>query len=193
MNQYGQYPQPVYGAPQRTSVPHFLSPSDVFLSSLLSAYGAPQPQYGMAPPPQPQYGMAPPGGGLAPPPKIAGAWYASYFVNMLPHERAEAQAWFAAIDRDRSGHITANEIAGGGKRREARREKREENLIQLAFLFCCFVLIFTHSLCLACTFANTPLGWDTASKLVRVFDKDCTGSIGNHNPNSFHFSFHSQI
>jgi Ca2+-binding EF-hand superfamily protein len=55
---------------------------------------------------------------------------------MLPHERQEAQAWFAAIDRDRSGSITANEIA-------------------------------------ACTFANTPLGWDTASKLVRVFDKVC--------------------
>jgi Ca2+-binding EF-hand superfamily protein len=50
--------------------------------------------------------------GLAPPPKIANAWYASYFTSMAPHERMEAQAWFQAIDRDRSGHITANEIAG---------------------------------------------------------------------------------
>ncbi len=72
-----------------------------------AVYGAPQPQYGMAPPAQ--YPQA----GLAPPPKIANAWYASYFTGMAPHERAEAQAWFQAIDRDRSGHITANEIAGG--------------------------------------------------------------------------------
>jgi hypothetical protein len=73
-------------------------------------YGA--PQYGVAPPVQygqPAYAQP----GLAPPPKIANAWYASYFTSMQPHERMEAQAWFQAIDRDRSGTITANEIAGG--------------------------------------------------------------------------------
>ena len=58
-----------------------------------------------------------------------------------PHERQEMSAWFAAIDRDHSGHITANEIQ-------------------------------------ACTFANVPLGYDTAAKLVRVFDKDHNGWIG---------------
>ena len=59
---------------------------------------------------------------------------------MAPHEKKEAAAWFAAIDTDRGGTITASEIA-------------------------------------KCTFAGQPLGWDTAAKLVRVFDKDFSGSI----------------
>merc|ERR1711991_93411 len=79
--------------------------------------------------------------GLKPPSQgFQQAWYAKFYNDMAPHEKQEAKAWFAAIDRDRSGSITANEIA-------------------------------------QCTFANQPLGWDTAAKLVRVFDKDMSGSI----------------
>lgn len=105
------------------------------------AHGPPQHQYPAAPGQYPaapgQYG-APGGGG--PPQAFQQAWYSSYYQQMTPAEKREATQWFQAIDRDRSGEITANEIA-------------------------------------QCTFANQPLGWDTAAKLVRVFDKDMTGSI----------------
>lgn len=63
-----------------------------------------------------------------------------YYQMMQPHEVLEATAWFGAIDRDRSGHITANELQ-------------------------------------QCTFANVPLGFDTAAKLIRVFDKNYSGHI----------------
>ena len=59
---------------------------------------------------------------------------------LKPPEMQEAQAWFRAIDVDRSGHITANEVQ-------------------------------------KCTFANVPLGFDTEAKLIRVFDKDRSGTI----------------
>ncbi len=167
-------------------------------------YGAPQPSpYGYgAPAAYGQPGIAPPPQGMLRPPATFNGWFTMYYNMMQPHEVMEAQgetgslhtvlkwfllaastgsglaqrvlharmartfgreakrmrwgllcalsrfahfalpspAWFAAIDRDRSGSITANEIQ-------------------------------------QCTFANVPLGFDTAAKLVRVFDKNCTGNI----------------
>lgn len=74
------------------------------------------------------------------PPQTFQGWYTVYYNMLQPHEMQEVRAWFQAIDVDRSGHITANEVQ-------------------------------------KCTFANVPLGFDTAAKLVRVFDKDRSGSI----------------
>lgn len=78
---------------------------------------------------------------LAPPPSsFNGHWYASYYNQMNRQELQEIQAWFSSVDRDRSGSITANELAG-------------------------------------ITFNGVPLGYDVALKLVRVFDKDRSGTI----------------
>ena len=79
--------------------------------------------------------------GIKPPPaSFQNNWYASYYNSLKPNEMQEAQAWFRAIDTDRSGEITASEIQ-------------------------------------RCTFGGKPLGFDTAAKLVRVFDKNFSGSI----------------
>lgn len=64
-------------------------------------------------------------------------------------EWAEIQQWFFAVDQDRSGHITAVEVA-------------------------------------RCTFGGFPLGFETARKLVRVFDRDGTGTITFHEYAAMH-------
>lgn len=65
------------------------------------------------------------------------------------HEWFEIQQWFYAVDQDRSGSITAQEIA-------------------------------------RCTFGGAPLGFETARKLVRVFDTDGSGNVSFHEYASLH-------
>eukprot|EP01089_Gocevia_fonbrunei_P009257 TRINITY_DN2135_c0_g2_i3.p1 TRINITY_DN2135_c0_g2~~TRINITY_DN2135_c0_g2_i3.p1 ORF type:complete len:228 (+),score=62.52 TRINITY_DN2135_c0_g2_i3:50-685(+) len=66
-----------------------------------------QPQF-QAHPPQFQ---APQGFG-PPPTNFNNNWYSSYAAQIQPQEWQEIQAWFNGVDRDRSGSITAQEIAG---------------------------------------------------------------------------------
>lgn len=73
----------------------------------------------------------------------------------------EIQAWFRSVDRDGSGTITANEIAGS---------------TSSLFSFCCLKRSFNSTL--SVTFNGVPLGLDVASKLVRVFDRDGNRHIG---------------
>eukprot|EP01127_Copromyxa_protea_P009782 TRINITY_DN2325_c0_g1_i1.p1 TRINITY_DN2325_c0_g1~~TRINITY_DN2325_c0_g1_i1.p1 ORF type:complete len:236 (+),score=46.02 TRINITY_DN2325_c0_g1_i1:21-728(+) len=110
-NPYGQQQPNPYGAP--------------------SPYGQPNP-YQTAPPPANPYASQQ---GLT-------GWYAIYYNQVMqnPQVLAQVQQWFAAIDRDRSGNVSANELAG----------------IQ---------------------FNGRPLGIAVATKLVKVFDKDCSGEI----------------
>eukprot|EP01092_Planopodium_desertum_P000773 TRINITY_DN1115_c0_g1_i4.p2 TRINITY_DN1115_c0_g1~~TRINITY_DN1115_c0_g1_i4.p2 ORF type:complete len:164 (+),score=40.94 TRINITY_DN1115_c0_g1_i4:116-607(+) len=61
----------------------------------------------------------------------------------------EINAWFAAVDTDRSGHITANELRN-------------------------------------CTFGGIPLGYETAYRLVKVFDRDNSNSIDFHEYAAMH-------
>lgn len=59
---------------------------------------------------------APPTGaptGVAPPPTGFGSnWYSGYYNQAKPNQLYEIMGWFQSIDKDRSGHITSNEIAG---------------------------------------------------------------------------------
>jgi len=86
------------------------------------AYGAPSP-YG-APPPGGRPG-GPPGtvvhqqtttvvtSSAGPPPSsFNNSWFSSYYNQIQQQEMYEIQAWFRSVDRDGSGSITANEIAG---------------------------------------------------------------------------------
>jgi len=53
------------------------------------------------------------GGGMPPPPSTGfnNSWFAQFYNQINPQEMYEIQSWFASIDLDRSGSITANEIA----------------------------------------------------------------------------------
>jgi len=74
------------------------------------------PVGGQYPPVGGQYppvgGMAPPMGGMAPqgPPSSFQGWFTIYYNMIQPHELLEITSWFQAIDKDRSGRITAAEI-----------------------------------------------------------------------------------
>jgi len=88
-------------------------------------------------------GMGPPGTGMQgmqPPANFANNWYATYYNQMQQAEMADARQWFQSVDTDRSGSITANEIA-------------------------------------QITFGGFPLGLETAYRLVRVFDRDRSGTM----------------
>jgi Ca2+-binding EF-hand superfamily protein len=62
------------------------------------------------------------------------------FSSIPPQELAQLQQWFASVDRDRSGHITANELGS----------------FQIS---------------------GRVLGLDTARQLIKVFDRDYSGSV----------------
>jgi len=114
--------------------------------------GAPQPQYSQPYPQQPQYGQpqypapfqqtqqssfpAPP----QPKQYQQNCWFAVLYNRIQPAEMVQLQAWFYAADRDRSGQITAKELA--------------------------------HL-----PYAGRPLGEDQARKLIKIFDKDYSGTI----------------
>jgi len=68
------------------------------------------------------------------------AWYAQYYNQIQQAEMQKLQAWFASVDSDRSGSITATELQ-------------------------------------RVTFGGYTLGLDNAIKLVKVFDKDRSGTI----------------
>lgn len=136
----GGYPQPGYGsAPGPGGAPGYGQPGygappgagsyggpPGYGGAPATGYGQPQPGYGQ---PQPGYGQPgfasqqsfrPPGPGGAPAPGPGGApygqgsqqWGASYYYNQLQgHEIQQLQNFFAAIDRDRSGEISAFELA----------------------------------------------------------------------------------
>jgi len=84
--------------------------------------GQAQPNpYGSYPqsPPMNQYGGAPNmNSGYAPMYSFPAthrhhnSWYSAYYSSIQPNQMMELQAWFAAYDRDRSGTITAYELAG---------------------------------------------------------------------------------
>jgi len=63
-----------------------------------------------------------------------------YLNNVSPQEMQVMQQWFASVDRDRSGSISAPELAG-------------------------------------ILFNQRPIGMGVANKLIRVFDKDGSGTI----------------
>jgi Ca2+-binding EF-hand superfamily protein len=73
------------------------------------------------------------------------AWYATYYNQIAQSELQKLQAWFASVDADRSGSITAYELQ-------------------------------------KVTFGGFPLGLDNSIKLVKVFDKDRSGTIGKNAP-----------
>eukprot|EP01089_Gocevia_fonbrunei_P022224 TRINITY_DN8907_c0_g1_i1.p1 TRINITY_DN8907_c0_g1~~TRINITY_DN8907_c0_g1_i1.p1 ORF type:complete len:253 (+),score=51.99 TRINITY_DN8907_c0_g1_i1:94-852(+) len=51
-------------------------------------------------------------GGPAPPnTNFRGQWYSSYYNQIPPQELQTLQMWFTSMDRDRSGSISANELA----------------------------------------------------------------------------------
>jgi len=105
---YGGYP-PV-GAPIGGSYPPMGAPP------VGGAYGMAPPTVGYppvgAPPLGGSYGMAPPQGGFAPqgPPSSFQGWFTVYYNMIQPHELLEITSWFQAIDKDRSGRISAQEI-----------------------------------------------------------------------------------
>lgn len=47
-----------------------------------------------------------------PPSSFNNNWFSSYYNQIQQQEMYEIQAWFRSVDRDGSGSITANEIAG---------------------------------------------------------------------------------
>jgi len=84
-----------------------------------------------------------PGAYGAQPPKPAApltGWAASYYNQVTPQEMQTCRQWFDSVDRDRSGSVSAQELA----------------LVQ---------------------FNGRPLGLGVAQKLIKVFDKDHSGSI----------------
>jgi len=140
--QSSTYPpsQGAYGAPQQGAYP----PSQ-------GAYGS--AQQGAYPPSQGAYGAPSTAQGLPNKPSLppigqtgygsqpsAPGWAASYGTGVNPQEMAVLQNWFNSVDTDRSGNISANELA-------------------------------TMSI------MNRPLGIEAARKLIKVFDKDYSGTV----------------
>merc|ERR1712137_14774 len=76
-------------------------------------------------------------------------WYAQYYNQIQQAEMQKLQAWFATVDTDRSGSITATELQ-------------------------------------RVTFGGYTLGLDNAIKLVKVFDKDRSGTIDFYEYASLH-------
>jgi Ca2+-binding EF-hand superfamily protein len=79
----------------------------------------------------------------APPQSFANHWYGALYNQMSHAELSELRKWFMAVDRDRSGGISAYEL---------------QNL----------------------AFGGKPLGFPTAAKLVKVFDKDGSLNVEFH-------------
>jgi len=105
-------------------------------------YGAPPGAPGGYPPQQPGYGQQPGGYGGGPPAAGTGSMGASHYFNMLnTQEQQTLQQKFSSIDRDRSGQISASELA-------------------------------------AVPFDGVKFSLETATLLVRVFDKDRSGQVG---------------
>jgi len=67
-------------------------------------------------------------------------WYAKYYSQVSPQDLQRLQQWFRSVDRNNSGTVQAQDLAG----------------IQ---------------------FDQKPLGLTVATKLVKVFDKDQSGTI----------------
>ncbi len=81
----------------------------------------------------------------------------------------EIQAWFHSVDRDRSGSITANEIASS---------KDNPPTLHVCSITLSRELMPCNSSIYLVTFNGVPLGFDVATKLVKVFDRDGNRSIG---------------
>eukprot|EP01114_Cavostelium_apophysatum_P021411 TRINITY_DN745_c0_g1_i1.p1 TRINITY_DN745_c0_g1~~TRINITY_DN745_c0_g1_i1.p1 ORF type:complete len:396 (+),score=98.47 TRINITY_DN745_c0_g1_i1:80-1267(+) len=92
--QGGQYP-PQQGAPQS----QYGAPQGGQYGAPQGQYGAPQGQYGAQQPTQ--YGAQAQGQ----------SWAASYGNNIATTEMQQLRAWFDSVDKDRSGTITAVELA----------------------------------------------------------------------------------
>lgn len=147
--QYGQpqaqqYGQPQYGQPQYPGQPQAQQYGQPQYGQ--PQYGQPQQQYGAQPgypgQPQQQYGAQPgyPGQQQQPGQHQHVGWGAQFYNQVNQQQMSTDQAWFQNVDKDRSGTITATELA-------------------------------TFS------FAGKLLGLDSAKRLIKVFDKDYSGSI----------------
>jgi len=165
----GQFPANSYGAPQYGQQPGQYPQQQQFpqqygqnvpfkqSSTPQQQYGQPQAnQYGAPPPqvpgtfsqsqqypysaqPQSPYSSQPPQTQF-PSQTPQQSWAHSYGNNVSPMEMQTMQAWFTSMDRNRTGQITATELAN------------------LALQF-------------------GPIGFPTAKVLVKVFDKDYSGTI----------------
>jgi hypothetical protein len=110
---------------------------------------------------------------LSPPFPVAYALlqFSSYYSQIQQQEMYEIQAWFRSVDRDGSGSITANEIAGSTHRLSLRCPSCHPADVTTS--------PFVPLRLLTVTFNGVPLGLDVATKLVRVFDRDGNRSIGS--------------
>jgi len=101
-NQYPQQPQyPQQQFPQQSQFPQQYGTPQYAQPPQPQPNQYPQPQY-----PQQQYPPQP----YQQAPRVTG-WYASYYDQLSPMELQNHQAWFIAVDRDRSGTISATELA----------------------------------------------------------------------------------
>jgi len=123
---YGQQPQQGYGAPQQGGYGS-PQPGGFNQHPQGGAYGQPQAG-GYGSPQQSGYGQHPPQQGYGQPQHGAPvtnyntqSYHPSqqqlqgfgvlYYQQLQPHEINEMKGWFAAVDKDRSGTITASELA----------------------------------------------------------------------------------
>ena len=151
--QPGQQPRPGGPAPQQGGYP----PQQGYGAPQQQGYGAPQQGYGA--PQQPgQPGQPGQSGQPGQPGQPGQNWVETGFPLCLsvqltlspqasalydqipPQEIARLQQWFAGVDRDRSGSISAPELA-------------------------------------TVVFGGKPIGVPTATKLIKVFDRDNSGTI----------------
>lgn len=131
-------------------------------------WGQPQPATGGGQPPQqpgtgypgqagaggppPQGQQQPPGSYQPPPtqpPSNFQGWYTQYYHQISPQEMQQVRQWFMSMDRDRSGSISANELAN-------------------------------------VAIGGVPIGFETAVKLIRVFDVDKNGTIDFYEYGALH-------
>jgi len=96
----GYPPQPSGYPPQPSGYP---APTGGYPPQQPSGYPPQQPSG--YPPQQPS---GPP---QQPPTNFRNSWYSSYYTSMNPQELQAVQAWFTSVDQDRSGTISANEVA----------------------------------------------------------------------------------
>eukprot|EP01114_Cavostelium_apophysatum_P004974 TRINITY_DN1547_c0_g1_i1.p1 TRINITY_DN1547_c0_g1~~TRINITY_DN1547_c0_g1_i1.p1 ORF type:complete len:304 (-),score=50.83 TRINITY_DN1547_c0_g1_i1:68-979(-) len=95
--QYPQPPGPQYAPPQQYPPPasnYAQYPPNPYATP---TYGAPPPPPYTVKPTQPQHGMS---------------WYSQFYNQNTPQQITDLQAWFNSVDRDRSGTISAQELAG---------------------------------------------------------------------------------
>lgn len=117
---YGQYPPQQQGQQGQYPPSSQFPPQQNINSS--NPYGAPKPQTqgyppqqqsNQYPPQQSPYGQPNPQAyqyGQPPPPQGQG-WASSYGNGVPPQEIQQLQMWFSSVDADRSGTISANELA----------------------------------------------------------------------------------